>query len=246
MNDFASSKRIAAIVILAGAGVLIVSIMFGQAFVATASHQESTQTAQTGNETDSPSWLFKVNRKYMDYENGVFKVRAGVGNEIAPLTWFFPQNAEIKVGETVVWYNPTTVGEPHTVSFVNEPTSFAPIEAPFIVSNSTDIVAADPAMNAEPLLIPGPNGTKLAILNNARSTLPVTIIDGNAQYLPLNTNYTMTGNEDYVNSGWIWPVGQTPQGLPQIETFGVKFDAPGAYDYVCLIHPWMAGTVTVS
>jgi plastocyanin len=56
----------------------------------------------------------------------------------------------------------------------------------------------------------------------------------------------MTGDEDYVNSGWMWPDGLTPEGLPEIETFSVRFEQPGMYEYLCLIHPWMTGTVSVS
>jgi plastocyanin len=174
------------------------------------------------------------------------RIRAGVGNPVAPLTWFFPQHASIKVGETVTWYNPTTVAEPHTVTFVVDPTKFAPIEAPFVVSNSTEFVSADPASNAEPLTMPGPNGTKVVIVNNARSTMPVTITGEETEFLQINSNYTMTGDEDFVNSGWIWPDGLTPEGLPEIETFSVRFDQAGMYDYLCLIHPWMTGTVSVS
>jgi len=67
----------------------------------------------------SPACLYKLNKKYDgDYENGVLRVRAGTGGAVAPVTWFFPNNANIKVGETVVWYNPTGVAEPHTDLFV--------------------------------------------------------------------------------------------------------------------------------
>lgn len=246
MTNLRDNKKLLGIVSLVVAGGIFASVIGSQAYFVTASAQNSTQTDQQGGPEETPSWLFKVNRKFNDYENGVFKVRAGVGGPVAPLTWFFPQNAQIKVGETVVWYNPTKVAEPHTVTFMKDPASFAPIEAPFVVSNGTTFTKADPAMNAEPALMPGPNGTQIAIVANARATSPVTITGDDVEYLPLNANYTMTGNEDYVNSGWLWPEGQTPPGLPEIETFGVTFEQAGTYQYLCLIHPWMAGTVTVS
>jgi plastocyanin len=245
MNDLRYARKFIAIAGIAAVGVFFGTILGSQALTATATPQGS-DTSQGSTELESPSWLFKVNNRYLDYENGVMKIRAGVGNHVAPLTWFFPQYVQIKAGETVTWYNPTGVGEPHTVTFVNNPASFAPIEAPFVVSNATEFVSADPAMNAEPLTMPGPNGTKVVIINNARSTLPVTMTGNNTEYLAINSNYTMTGNEDYVNSGWLWPDGQTPPGLPEIETFSVKFEEPGTYQYLCLIHPWMTGTVTVS
>jgi plastocyanin len=46
--------------------------------------------------------------------------------------------------------------------------------------------------------------------------------------------YTGTG---YLNSGILEAPG----------AFTVRFDAPpGRYDYLCLIHPFMTGTITVS
>lgn len=245
MDNIRDARKILAIAGVAAIGVIFGTILGSQAFTATASPQGS-DTTQGSTELQSPSWLFKVNKKYLDYENGVMKIRAGVGNHVAPLTWFFPQHAQIKVGETVTWYNPTVVSEPHTISFLNDPASFAPIEAPFVVSNSTEFISPDPSINSEPLTMPGPNGTKIVIVNNARSTLPVAMTDGITEYLALNSNYTMTGDEDYVNSGWLWPDGLTPEGLPEIESFSVKFEEQGTYDYLCLIHPWMTGTVTVS
>ena len=42
----------------------------------------------------------------------------------------------------------------------------------------------------------------------------------------------MTGNELYVNSGWIWPQGAIPPGLPPITSFSVTFENAGTYDYI--------------
>jgi plastocyanin len=75
-----------------------------------------------------------------------------------------------------------------------------------------------------------------------------TIIDseGNVTYLPPNSNYTVTGTEKYINSGWIWPEGQVPPGLPPIDSFVLTFENAGTYEYICVVHPWMAGDVVVS
>jgi plastocyanin len=231
-------KRHFALIGAAVAAALALAVVSAVSFSTTAQGQGASQD-------NKPSFVYALNKKYHDYEDGVMKVRAGGGGQIAPMTQFFPQKAEIKVGETVVWYNPTAVSEPHTVTFMNDPNSFPALDAPFVVANSSNIVPLDPKMNADPLLIPGPNGTNVALIGNARVYTPVVIANGTTQYLPLNANYTMTGTESYVNSGFIWPEGQVPPGAPPIGTFSVTFNKAGTYDYLCVIHPWMAGQVVV-
>jgi plastocyanin len=195
---------------------------------------------------ERPSVQYQLNKKYHDYKDGVFMVRAGGGSKVAPLTLFFPNHAEIKVGEKVVFYNPTKVGEPHTVTFTIDNSTFADFVAPFIIGNKTSITSAVPNANAEPIIMPGQNGTNLIIALNIRSMMP-TVIDstGKVTYLPPNANYTFTGTEKYVNSGWIWPKGQSPQGLPPIDSFTVTFSKAGTYNYYCQVHPWMNGDVVV-
>ncbi|HEY9407299.1 MAG TPA: hypothetical protein VIP53_07625, partial [Nitrososphaera sp.] len=52
-------------------------------------------------------------------------VDAGGGGPESVVTWFTPQNVTINAGETVIWTNPTVVGEPHTVTFIREQGYFA-------------------------------------------------------------------------------------------------------------------------
>ncbi len=86
--------------------------------------------------------------------------------------------------------------------------------------------------------------TILAI--NARTYEPAIIdVSGNVTFMKLIANYSMAGTEKYVNSGWF-----LPDGLEQLypgsgNTFTVTFERPGSYDYLCVIHPWMAGSVRV-
>jgi plastocyanin len=188
--------------------------------------------------------------------NDTIRVEAGGGNSTAPLTVYVPQNIEIKAGQTINWYNPTPVGEPHSVTFLKDGRLFPPFAAPFAVPNSTEFKALIPSPNLEPLIVPNPPGTELTttktttkavIIDNARAYNP-TVIDStgkNVTYLSLNANYTMDGTESYVNSGWLWPQGQIPQGAPPITTFTVTFENPGIYDYLCTVHPWMTGSVVV-
>jgi plastocyanin len=86
----------------------------------------------------------------------------------------------------------------------------------------------------------------MIIANNNRSFSPVVVdSQGKVTYLPPNANYTLTGTEKYVNSGWMWPKGMAPQGLPPIDSFSVKFTKAGTYPYMCAVHPWMTGAVEV-
>ncbi|HKZ62097.1 MAG TPA: hypothetical protein VJZ68_06765 [Nitrososphaera sp.] len=200
----------------------------------------------SGEESEKPSFVYTLNRKFMDYKDGVFKVRAGAGGHVAPMTLFFPSHAEIKVGETVVFYNPTHVSEPHTATFIMDKNAFADFAAPFVIEGNTTLTPAVPNSNADPIVMPGEGGKNVIVAVNNRSLSPVVIDSaGNATYLPPNGNYTMTGTEKYVNSGWIWPARLTPPGLPSIDSFSVTFNEEGTYNYICLVHPWMAGDVVV-
>ena len=173
------------------------------------------------------------------------KVQAGGGNSTAPLTAFVPQNIEIKAGESVTWDNPSTVGEPHTATFVLDNKTATDIISPFAVPNSTQFAAIPPKSNNEPLKVPGQNNVVIAV--NARSFIP-TVIDSQGtvkHFAPPNAAYTMDGSEKYVNSGWLVPKGQE-QAFPGASTsFTVTFQKAGTYKYLCQIHPWMQGSVTV-
>jgi plastocyanin len=183
-------------------------------------------------------------------ENSAKIVAAGGGNSTTPLIAFVPDNIEIKAGESVTWNNPTPVSEPHSVTFMKDNSSFPDFAAPFHVPNSTEFQSLDPNTNAEPLFVPVPGEspqTKTVVTVNARAFIPV-VIDStgkNVTYLPPNSNYKMDGTESYVNSGWLWPEGQAPPGGPPITKFTVTFEKPGTYSYVCNVHPWMTGSVTV-
>jgi plastocyanin len=178
-------------------------------------------------------------------------VDAGGGGPESVVTWFTPQNLIINAGETVIWRNPTIVGEPHTVTFIRQKDYFANPQSPYLIANGTELTPANPEeKNTEPLIIPGQNGNanNAIVATNARSSNPVVIdAQNNVTYLPANANanYTMTGDELFVNSGWIWPQGAIPPGLPPLTSFSVTFANAGTYDYICVIHPWMVGQVVV-
>ena len=174
-------------------------------------------------------------------------VMVDVGGNGSSWSSFTPQSVEIKAGDSVTWRNPMTVSEPHTVTFLKDQSFYPPPAVPMpITFNSTDL-KADPDANIDPLII-NQNGTKSVIVDNARHYNPVSIdFSGkNATYLPLNANYTLTGTEKFVSSGWMWPDGLAPLGAPPIKAFSVTFENAGKYDYLCVVHPWMTGTVIVN
>ena len=173
------------------------------------------------------------------------KVQAGGGNSTAPLTAFVPQNIEIKAGENVTWDNPSTVGEPHTATFVLDNKTTTGIVSPFGVPNSTQFAAIPPNSNNEPLKVPGQNNVVIAV--NARSFIP-TVIDSQGtikHFAPPNAAYTMNGSEKYVNSGWLVPKGQEQLYPGSSTSFTVTFQKAGTYHYICQLHPWMVGSVLV-
>jgi plastocyanin len=136
------------------------------------------------------------------------------------------------------------------VTFVRDDKQI-PACAPFRIPNSTEFQPIDPNSNSETLFAPEPGGppqTKTVVTVNAIAYEPV-VIDStgkNVTYLAPNSNYTMDGTETYVNSGWLWPQGQSPPGQAPLNNFTVKFQKPGTYTYVCNVHPWMVGSVVVN
>ena len=112
------------------------------------------------------------------------EVQAGIGVGNAAITLFSPQQVQIKAGQSITWYNPTPVPEPHTVTFVlnnNDNKSYAAdLIAPFTISNtttttnSTQIMPLIPNSNSEPLMTPD-NNAIIAI--NKRVYNPVVVIE---------------------------------------------------------------------
>jgi plastocyanin len=163
---------------------------------------------------------------------------------------FLPQNTTINAGDSITWTNHMPAAEPHTVTFIKGDEMFPPLFAVFSIQNNTELTPAMSSPNIAPTILPdqlNPN-KKLVVVDNARSSAPV-VIDGtrtNITYMQPNANYTFTGEESYVNSGWMWPEGQAPPGAPLISSFTLTFENKGTYNYICIIHPWMAGTIMVN
>jgi plastocyanin len=177
-------------------------------------------------------------------------VHAGQGNATGIVFAFIPQNMVIKAGESITWDNPNIYAEPHSVTFLNEVKYFPEFIVPFNVTDSTEFRSSDPNTNADPLIVTAESSerTKTVLMINARAYDPVAIDSSgnNVTYLKPNSDYTMDGNESLVNSGWLWPEGQSPPGRSPISNFTVTFEKLGTYSYLCNLHPWMSGSVVVN
>ncbi len=195
---------------------------------------------------------FKDNA-FAQYSN--HKVAVGGGNGTNLLMKYTPNFLSINIGDSVTWYNPTEVEEPHTTTFVMHKNYFPPMAFPFNVTNTDLFDTVISNLNVEPLIISNnntqnnDNGNKTTtmIVDNGRVYNP-TIIDStgnNITTLVPNSHYVMTGGEKYINSGWILPEGKIPPGLAPITKFTVTFEKSGTYNYLCLIHPWMGGSIVV-
>ena len=172
-------------------------------------------------------------------------VHAGGGTSTDMLAIYAPQQIQVSVGQSVTWDNPSTVAEPHTVTFILDNKTATDIVSPFSVSNSTQLSSIPPDSNSEPLRPPNQNNVVIAV--NARSYIP-TVIDSQGsvkQFAPPNAAYTMDGTEKYVNSGLLVPKGQEQLYPGSSNTFAVTFQKEGTYHYICQVHPWMTGSVLV-
>jgi plastocyanin len=182
-------------------------------------------------------------------EEEVKEVQAGIGVGNAAIILFSPQQVQIKAGQSITWYNPTPVPEPHTVTFVlnnndNNKSYAADLIAPFTTSsssttNSTQIMPLIPNSNSEPLMTPDNNAI---IAVNKRAYNPVAVIEDspttgggkNVTYMKQNANYSMSGTEDYINSGWLLPKGGENLYPGSGNTFTMTFQKAGTYDYLCI------------
>lgn len=224
--------------------ILTICIIFSTAIglILPKSIAESSEKAPLIIQKEKPSHKY-----YFDSETGMYKVKAGGGGARIVVTKYYPTNLEIKVGDSVKWYNPTGVPEPHTVTFVTDNNYMPLLEAPFSITDSSGLEPLPTDLNSEPVIIPLGVGEKRAIIaSNARVFYPFAVDStGNATNLGPNGNYIFDGTEKYVNSGWLLPKAFVEQIPGSSETFTVKFEKSGTFQYVCVFHPWMAGKITV-
>lgn len=168
--------------------------------------------------------------------NSSMTINAGGGNSTIQLMTYNPDVTKISVNDTVTWTNPSSVPEPHTVTFMKDKSQWGNLTSYLVVGNASSIVYQKASENPE----------NAVILNYFAGSLEPRIINSSDQSEDIqNSSYYITGNEKYINSGWIWPEGQKPGGLGNTERFTITFGQPGEYEYFCLLHPWMAGVINV-
>ena len=173
------------------------------------------------------------------------KVQAGGGNSTIPYTVYNPATAQIKTGQTVMWYNPSVAPEPHTVTFALDNNTRPELSATFAVKNSSNFM---PIINftSKPVIIPNHNkpSTTLILASNSIASSAVVIDSaGKVKHLGNNAAYSVKGDEKLVNSGMLFPKGMGPPNGST--TFTLTFEKAGTYDYYCILHPWQKGKVAV-
>jgi plastocyanin len=182
-------------------------------------------------------------------KSAIIKVQVGGGNNTYPFYGYNPQHIQVKVGSSVVWIAPSNAPlVPHSVSFVLNSSTMTGPDALFTVPSSTKFIPLSPGSNTEPVIVPGStkNGMETVLVYNGRSYNPAAIDStGNEKTLSPNTSFTMTGSEQYVNSGRLVPAAGQKIYPGSSSTFTVTFQKAGTYDYVCELHPWMHGSVVV-
>lgn len=177
------------------------------------------------------------------------KIMTGQTNNTISLNQFFPSKIEVKIGQSITWYNPSQVAEPHTVTLVLDDKYRAGVFAPFSIPTTTKLISVPLGSNTQPTLLPGQNRTSNMIALNERAFKPIVIeSSGVAKFLnvsKLSANYTVNGSEKYINSGFLLPTGKEGSFPSSANTFTVKFNKAGRYDYFDIFHPWMTGKITV-
>lgn len=185
---------------------------------------------------------------YYDSDTGMYKIKAGGGGPRVVMMKYYPSKLEIKQGDTVKWYNPTGVPEPHTVTFMSDSKYATSFEVPFSIKDPSELSPLPNDLNSEPLIIPLGVGEQRAVIAfNARALYPYIVSsNGTGTNLGPNASYVFDGTEKYVNSGLLLPKAFVEVLPGSSDTFTVKFEEKGTFQYACLLHPWMAGQITVS
>jgi len=114
------------------------------------------------------------------------------------------------------------------------------------------------APEPEPVAAPEPTGPQTVTVSLPKDSAAPGCETSDACFIPsmvsINTGDTVSWSNDDTAAHTV--TSGTPQGGPDKvfdsglflvgNTFDVTFDSAGSYDYFCMVHPWMAGKVTVT
>jgi plastocyanin len=197
-----------------------------------------------------------------DITNGNnIQVKVGGGNITYPLFGYNPQKIQIHVGDSVTWTGVSQMEEPHTVTFVNDKTLNTAPDVPFMVSNASQFTPVPPNANSQPTIMPS-NSSSNNInkeINKNNNSKPIVIvganeranlanlIDKNGHVIMLDPTkpVVMDGTEKFINSGIIVAKKFIDIFPGSTDSFTIKFDKPGTYNYICIYHSTMGGQVVV-
>ena len=229
-------KRGSILVLLIGLSLAISASVVVQTSVA-----DSPEIKPTASMSDNQSQKY-----YYDQETGMYKVKAGGGGARIVVMNYYPQNLEVHVGDSVKFYNPTKVTEPHTVTFILDKSYLPQFAEPYSISDKDAVKSLPTQINGEPLIVPMEKNATGVLGINARGFFPYVIdSSGNPKNLGPNASYSIDGSEKYVNSGWLVPKAFLDEIPGSSETFTLTFEKPGTYQYICVLHPWMSGQIQV-
>ena len=154
-------------------------------------------------------------------------VLAGAGQDTVGLDAFFPRTARVRAGDTVTWQ--INSDEPHTVYFAGGAPP-AGATRPDPLGPPGDLI---PQLNAS---VPVPAGAPPVSVLNPSAVFPSRAPGGPAE--------TFDGSAT-VSAGRLARTDLIPD-IPN-RAFSLRFDRPGTYGYLCLIHSdAMQGTIEVA
>src|SRR5215212_6284390 len=152
---------------------------------------------------------------------------------------FFPNNLTVNVGgEPIQWVN--ELKEPHTVTFIPESliTRLSKFNDSSSVMNSIlDSLNNNNTTNLKTKLTPE---TQFLITNNNNEVF--TSQKNNHDNITLNQSVTI------FNSGIISPNNNNNNNNNQnnsLSDITINFPEEGVYRYICLVHPWTTGTISI-
>ena len=132
------------------------------------------------------------------------------------------------------------------MTFVFNDKAMTSPDTPFAVPSSTKFIPLSPGSNSEPNMIPSKSEMNTVIVTNGRAFNPAVMDStGSIKTAPPNPSFIIAGNEQYVNSGLLFPKTVEKPIPGSSNTFTATFQKAGTYYYLCLFHPWMTGALIV-